>query len=423
MHKMKPNIFIIVFLLICVSPAHLLAQTIEKTENIWSRSRLTGDWGGVRSDWEENGVTWDIDLLQTVQGVASGGIHENYESGGSTDIILTLDTEKMGLWPGGFLKLFAEGSWGNNIIRDTGAITSSSTDALFPLIDESEFTLTSVIFAQFLSETFGLFAGKIETLDGDANAFAGSRGKDQFMNQNFVLNPVTLVTVPYTALGGGFLYLLQEGEGYLNVTVLDPNGEPNTAGFDDAFDGGVVLTLETRFAVRPFDLPGHQLIGFVYSSEDFNKVQDYDRLLLPSDLTEVKPKNGSWCFYYNFDQYLSTESDHKQGWGIFGRFGMADDNTNPIEYFYSLGIGGQGIIPKRDKDSFGAGYYYMANNDEISDAISRFFFENKGQGGEIFYNIEVTPWLHCTLDFQVMDGSRKRGDTAFVTGLRMKVDL
>ena len=44
--------------------------------DVWSRPRLTGSWGGLRDDLGKKGVVLDIDLLQTLQGVASGGRNE-----------------------------------------------------------------------------------------------------------------------------------------------------------------------------------------------------------------------------------------------------------------------------------------------------------------------------------------------------------
>jgi len=50
--------------------------------------------------------------------------------------------------------------------------------------------------------------------------------------------------------------------------------------------------------------------------------------------------------YYNFDQYLYTESeDSDQGIGVFGRFGWARQDVNPAAHFYSFGVSGKGIIP------------------------------------------------------------------------------
>ena len=56
---------------------------------------------------------------------------------------------------------------------------------------------------QFLAPWVAVLGGKIETLDGDQNAFASGRGKTQFSNLAFVLNPALLRSVPYSALGGG----------------------------------------------------------------------------------------------------------------------------------------------------------------------------------------------------------------------------
>jgi porin len=46
-----------------------------------------------------------------------------------------------------------------------------------------------------------------------------------------------------------------------------------------------------------------------------------------------------------------------------------------------------------------------------------------GQGVELFYNIEVTPWYHITPDLQIIDPARETVDTAWVVGVRAKVDF
>ena len=122
-------------------------------------------------------------------------------------------------------------------------------------------------------------------------------------------------------------------------------------------------------------------------------------------------------FFYNFDQYLYVEDeDPSQGVGVFGRFGMADKDTNPVEDFYSVGIGGKRIISGRDNDTFGIGYYYINTSDKIRLA-------HEGQGCEIFYNIEVTPRFHITPDFQIIDPAVRTVETNFITGIRFKIDL
>ena len=41
--------------------------------DFWSRSHLTGDWGGLRSDLANKGVQAEIRWNQTVQSVVDGG--------------------------------------------------------------------------------------------------------------------------------------------------------------------------------------------------------------------------------------------------------------------------------------------------------------------------------------------------------------
>ena len=398
-----------------------------------TRSKMSGDWGGYRTKLVDNGVKLDVDLMQVVQGVNEGGLDPGYKYGGSADYWLHLDTDKMGLWPGGFVTIFAESQFGENVLNKTGVFTAVNSDALFPKPDEQLTNLTSVVFMQFLSEQFGIVLGKLQTLDGDLNAFASGRGNTQFFNQNFVFNPVTIRTIPYSTLGGGIIILPTKNleEMLFTFTALDPSGVPDQAGFDDAFEDGVALASEFRFAIKPFGLPGHQSIGGTWSSKNYAVLDQEPRLLLlqflRSQITgmggvKLDREDDSWSVYYNFDQFFYTEaSDETQGLGLFGRFGQADDRTNPIERFYSIGLGGKGLIPTRDQDTFGIGFYYI----EVSDKIPSLNLNllDDGKGGEFFYNIELTPWFHLTPNFQIIEPGRTGVDTVYLTGLRAFVDF
>ena len=62
------------------------------------RSKLTGDWLGLRTTLADRGITFDISSTQFYQGVASGGLEQSFPYGGRNDYFLTLDGEKLGLW-------------------------------------------------------------------------------------------------------------------------------------------------------------------------------------------------------------------------------------------------------------------------------------------------------------------------------------
>jgi porin len=143
-------------------------------------------------------------------------------------------------------------------------------------------------------------------------------------------------------------------------------------------------------------------------------------------------KSGSWAVYYNFDQYLyEPVKGSGQGFGIFGRFSAADGNPNFMQYFYSFGVSGKGLMPMRPEDSYGLGWYYInINNPELTTPIGPRKFLRDEQGGEAYYSIALTPWAYLTPHIQVIRGAQKRTvgslpanraeiDTATIMGLRL----
>jgi len=172
-------------LILLVAPAPARAQPYE-TPNTWggdimSRPRLSGDWGGLRDDLAKKGVVLDVDLLATPQDVLSGGRRTGGNFWGNVDYTLNVDTQKLGLWPGGFLKIEGDTGFGSNVFNKSGAIVPVNTAALLPGINDRASALMNLTFMQFLSPQFGLFAGKINTFDLGATEFYGDY-RTQFEN-------------------------------------------------------------------------------------------------------------------------------------------------------------------------------------------------------------------------------------------------
>ncbi len=442
-------------------PPEARAQLVQAPEtyagDLWSRPRLTGDWGGLRDTLAKRGVVLDVDLLQTLQGVASGGRDTGVEYGGLADYTLQLDTHRLGLWPGGLLKLHAESKFGDSVLNDAGAIGAVNASALFPVATESTTELMNAAYIQFLAPWVGVILGKIETLGGDDNEFAHGY-YDKFMNLGFTFN-LTSALVPVSAYGGGIILVPWEGA-VVSVLALDPNGKTNDNSLDHIFEDGVTLAGEARVTIKPFGLTGHQLVGFTWSdkervslqqdpsnllrmllSQRFPRLQDPGPILsrilerfFPGLLVPVEPlkrESEAWSISYNFDQYLwQRKADPSQGIGIFFRFGVSDGQVNPIKYHYNVGVGGKGLIPGRPRDTFGIGWSRI----EFSDHLVPFLRErlhlglNREDAVEVFYNVALTPWLNATLDLQVVDpgldktlsGDRlKDMGTAVVAGLRL----
>jgi porin len=80
-------------------------------------------------------------------------------------------------------------------------------------------------------------------------------------------------------------------------------------------------------------------------------------------------------------------------------------------------VGGRGILPGRDNDTFGVGYYYSAIQDS---RLSGFVdLEDPVQGFETFYEIALTPAAHVTFDAQLVESLSSSVDTAVILGLRL----
>src|SRR5580698_2012493 len=60
-----------------------------------SRSRLTGDWGGLRDELGAKGIVLDVDLLVTPMDVWSGGKSTGGDTWGNADYTLNIDTQKL----------------------------------------------------------------------------------------------------------------------------------------------------------------------------------------------------------------------------------------------------------------------------------------------------------------------------------------
>ncbi len=392
-----------------------------------TRSTLTGDWRGTRNEWATTGVTFDASLTQIEQGVVSGGKNGSWEYGGRADLTGNLDTQKLGLWPGGFFTVELEGNWSDSVNRRTGTlnlVNNNQAYPLFPLSTGDNVALPNLSMTQFVSRHAGVIVGKLQTVStGDLNEFAHGKGDTQFFNLAFNINPVALVS-PYSTLGAGVIVLptADPNQAVVSFVVLSATGKASTDGFDDL--NGAIFTGEGRVRTDFLDRTGHQLVGALYSNKsytsvdqriEFEPLQDRLGLAAPDKLAK---KDGTWAVYYNFDQFLyETDKSAGKGFGLFARFGASEGNPNPSKYFYSIGFGGKGVIPGRAFDQFGIGYYYdsIENPTLQTKRFGTQSFLRDEWGFEAFYNVALTPWLLLTPDVQVIGPAQKRKVTGNFT--------
>jgi porin len=378
---------------------------------------LSGDQSSLRKNLADNGIVFTNNLTNFYMGNTLGGLERDFRFSGHGDYRANIDINKLGGPQGQFLQIRAEHRYGESLAGATGSFLPPNLAADLPVADSEKVYITNLLFTQALSESFALYAGKLDTLDGDANAFAHGRGIHQFSNAAFVVNPIGLRTVAYSTLGTGFV-ILDEGEPIFNFLVLNARDTTETDGLSELFADGAVLSTELRLPTNFLGMRGHQLFGAIWSSRDFASLNQSPLVILPN--VPIARQSDSWALTYNFDQYLFEDPcDSSKGWGVFGRAGLADPDTNPIHYFLSLGIGGNSRLRGRGNDTFGLGWYYSGTSDRIAPFLSTSLGNlTDGQGGEMFYNIAVNKRLYLTTDTQVIVPARSNVDSSLLFGLR-----
>lgn len=409
------------------------AGSIDETV---SPTGITGDWGGTRTWLLERGVELSADLTQGVQGVMDGGLDEEAEYLGSSELILDVDSEKLGLWPGGFARIAAEGRFGNDVLREAGSLSPVNNDALFPAdpdrAGESVFAITEMTATQFLTPWLGFFGGLVNTTSGDANGYAGfARSNEYFQNASFLLSTVAMRIVPSITLGGGFVVIPFD---WLVGTFTFMNTEESAG--SDPFDTEDGVTFVTEWAATHdmLELPVRHVVSFgIGFDNDFFRLGDLPRLEFPPgppepELIKFSTKDESWAFWYNgqVDVWTHSENEERKS-GLFLRFGYADDETNPIEWNLAVGVGGMGVFDVRPRDRFGIGVYHLEPSDNFP--LPQLGVEEE-TGFEAFYNAELWPGVNLTADLQYIDSAFGKGrlvtetpDNAWVGGLRLRIEL
>lgn len=404
-------------------------ETAEPAVSFWDREKLTGDWWGRREVWSNSGLTVDFSATHVFQGVPSGGFGDrlfplisNEGDTGQTlagDLQAALDTSKAGLWDGGVFKARMQGRTGRSILQRAGVIAAVNNEAVFPIVldrfDQSAFAISEMTYEHSLSDVISVFGGLVNASEGDENVIGGSAlSHAHFLNFAMLYSLVEDATVPHTSLGGGLGFEPAENiSGSFSVF-----GSAETAG-ENPFKlwHGTTFSSEWTFGHTLGDRSGAQTVGLLYGiNARRTDIAADPRLVLVSLLTGLPlptTKADTWALYYNAHQFL--QGDEEEGWGVFGRFGVSDGNPNFVKWNTAIGVGGIGLLPGRNRDSWGLGVFFLDMSEE--DLLQGLGVRDE-LGSEWYYNIALTPAFRVTLDAQVMSSGLPRVDTTLVLGLR-----
>ena len=428
-------------LLLVAAGASLCAQaqagstgtaTQPVSESIWARDKLTGDWGGLRTDLTKHGIDIELRNSHFYQEVTSGGVHSNGEYGIKLDTFINIDASKLfGSWDGLTISTHIESRDGNDVLADAGAFTLPNTSLLYPEPGNYDGTnVTSFMVTQMLfDDKAALLAGKMGSMDLLQGLFPDivDYGLDGFMSANSYMSILSWgrwLTLSQYGVAG---WMIADGLPSTGFIVAGHDNVTTTWDTSDSFDDGVGILLFHRFTFELGGLPGYVYFDIGGSTKQYNSLDPVDWTNIPGegpvDDDEKRPWDTATYWYQEFWQH---EDDKDRRAHAFVGFTVGDDNPSFSDWDAFVTFQAFGPFDARPHDRMGIAYHYYHLADDFVALVSALPSENlrdNSWSSEVFYNVQITPWLHLTPNFQYAQNENKSDDPAIIAGVRLVIDL
>lgn len=385
----------------------------EPSPRVGERSELTGNWGGLRSQLTDGGVTFDLYFTQYLQGAVISSSSREFDYGGRFDALINFDTERLGLWEGGNFNTHLELRYGDipQLPFAQGVFWPVNTGTALPLGGPGNLVASSLYLSQQLGD-ISLLIGKINVLDLLArDRFVGGWGTQRFMNLSFVAPPSGVL--PPTIFGA--ITNIRIDPVTLTFMVYDPNDQTNNYWPNNLFADGVTFSAGATYATTISNRPTTFNLTGTYSTQEGADLND---ILLPPDVVGgTRP--GSYAIVFQGTHLLHQLPDNpREGWGVYFRGLIADGNPNPIQGSVVAGIGGRGLFTNRPQDRFGLGVFYWDFSDELQSSVNPIIDFDNEYGLEAYYSYAITPWFHLTGNVQYINPANQNFSDALFLGLR-----
>src|SRR5271166_2575195 len=281
-------------------------------ETIWKQDTLTGDWGGLRKQLVDAGITLGLLEQGEIWGNMAGGLKRGFAFDGLATGSVKIDLEKLAGWTGATFYASA--------YQIHGFGPSSALIGNAQLVSNIEATPDTKLYALWLEQK--LFNGKLTIRIGQEGA------NDQmmitqygalFLNSSFGFPGLPAENLPSGGpnypMATPFVRIQFQPTDQITLVGAVFNSDPAPPGSGDPQQrdkGGVAFRLggnalsfgELWYSLNQGDnatgLPGTYKLGFWYDSSTFaNQVYDTAGLPLASPLSNGIPQShaGTWALY------------------------------------------------------------------------------------------------------------------------------
>jgi len=388
--------------------------------DFWKCASPTNGFWGFNDKLAPSGIEMELGLTTIYQTNVKGGTSTHNRRGrhsGSYDLEVSADLQRLLGFETGSIYMLIEGGWPDAEGIDTVSVGSAfgvNADAIGnqgPVVKELYYQ--GVVFSDALT----IMVGKIDfTGVFDASAYADDECT-QFLNAAFVDDPT--IPFPDYSLGVVLTYDLTDSW-YVMGGIADAQADGRETGFrttfhdEDYFFYALETGVTAEFSSDNGAMPAAYRMGMWVDGQDkarFSNSKNY------RDDTGV---------YVSCDQMFYKENnkpEDSQGLGVFGRFGYANSDLNPIGNFWSIGVQYQGLFEGRDDDVAAIGFASGIFSDYDGAKDGGNYTENHENVLEMYYNAQVTPWLNLSPSIQYISntGGDKTIKDVVLFGLRAQM--
>jgi porin len=426
--------------------ARILATTLllallvpARADDLFQRATLTGDWGGIGSRLEQDGIQLGGDEIVETLGNPRGGRDHDAAVEGRFELFTTVDLEQALGWRGALFHANLYQIHGRGLQNDLGSLVTPSN------IESEPATRPFGLWLQqsFAGDTVSLRAGQIAADD----EFFVSQYAPLFVNSSFGWPSILGINLP----GGGPSYPLARPGARVRLAlsprltlsgaVFSGDGHADAGGLNVHIDGSAFVIGEAAYGITLNELPGTVKLGGWYHSGHFadQRFGAGGTLLAAGGVPALH--HGDYGGYFIVDQLLWRNSGTSDaGLGAFLRIAGAPAERNLIAFHMDGGLTYAGPFG-RDSDVIGIGLSLeeasIAQRDLTGDfrALTGLAapYPDFESTLELSWQTQIAPWWIVQPDVQwvmhpgarVLDISRplEREGDALVLGLRTAVAL
>ena len=408
-------------ILICAFPILGPARADDSEQSLATRSSLLDEKGSPKDLLRQYGILTDVWVTQVYQGLVTGEDKKTWRYGGKTDGFLKVDGEKLGLWHGLAFSAQYEHYFGQNVNGYVDAALYVNT--LQGFVRQGGYhSALSMNVSQTIDDKFTISVGKFNMITAPMNTpIVGGGGWETFMNIGLA-DPVTGV-LPAYIVGG--MATLKTDPVNLTFMLYDPRNAQSPRVVERPFEKGVAALLAGTVPTEIAGLNGYHTFRGIYSNKRSLDFADLPQFALPPQAQDIDTKKGYLYISYALQQYLvQSASDPSKGWGLFTHIGFTNGNPNPVRWSLLAGIGGNALLPGRENDRWGIGYFHYGVSESLLGGLAALDVNVRGESGiEAFYNYAVTPWLRLSADMQIIEPVNRDNRRSTFMGLRLQTKL